>query len=158
MKNFDVFTNACWENLSFCNTFQRSLQGLGMLDIEKLFWGSKHAENVRGIYGTKLSENEKSYIPLEYNESEWFRQKLLEDRSEKVIEKRIQYEMKMKAISWVIGYGISRILPDILEIKKNIKKVKSESVIDGVEQIRLLTLAILSENVDCFNIVLHYVD
>lgn len=21
MKNFDVFTNACWENLSFCNTF-----------------------------------------------------------------------------------------------------------------------------------------
>lgn len=114
-KNFDVFTNACWENLSFCNTFQRSLQGLRMLDIEKLFWGSKHAENVTGIYETKHSENEKSYIPLEYNESEWFRQKLLEDRSEKVIEKRIQYEMKMKAISWVIGYGISRILPDILE-------------------------------------------
>lgn len=88
MKNFDVFTNACWENLSFCNTFQRSLQELRMLDIEKLFWGSKNAENVTGIYGTKLSENEKSYIPLEYNESEWFRQKLLGDRSEKIIEKK----------------------------------------------------------------------
>lgn len=158
MKNFDVFTNACWENLSFCNTFQRSLQELRMLDIEKLFWGSKNAENVTGIYGTKLSENEKSYIPLEYNESEWFRQKLLGDRSEKIIEKKIQYEIKMKAISWVIGYGISQILPDILEIKKSIKKVKSESVFDGVEQVRLLTLAILSENVDCFNIVMHYVD
>lgn len=47
---------------------------------------------------------------------------------------------------------------DILEIKKSIKKVKSESVFDGVEQVRLLTLAILSENVDCFNIVMHYVD
>lgn len=93
-----------------------------MLDIEKWFWGSKNAENVTGKYGTKLSENEKSYIPLEYNESEWFRQELLEDRSEKIIEKKIQYEIKMKAISWVIGYGISRILPDILEIKKSIKK------------------------------------
>lgn len=64
----------------------------------------------------------------------------------------------MKAFCWVIGYGISRILQDILEMKKSIKKVKSESVFDGVEQVRLLTLAILSENVDCFNIVMHYVD
>lgn len=74
------------------------------------------------------------------------------------MKKRIQYEKKIKAISWVIGYGIFRILPDTLENKKGIKNVKTESVFDGVEQIRLLTLAILSGNVDCFNIVLNYVD
>lgn len=160
MKNCDAFTNACWKNMSFCNTFQRTLQGFTKLDIDKLFWGSKHTESVTDtcMYSTKLSGNEKSYIPLEYNESEWFLQKLLEDRSEKVTEKKIQYERKMKAISWVIGFGISRILPDILEIKKSIKKVKSESVFDDVEQIRLLTLSILSDNVECFNTVLNYVD
>lgn len=43
-----------------------------MLDIEKLFWGFKNVENVIGIYGIKLLENEKSYIFLEYNELEWF--------------------------------------------------------------------------------------
>lgn len=157
MENFDVFTNACWKNLSFCNTFQRTLLEFTKLNIDELFLGSKYAESVTSTYGTKLSEKkEKCYISLRYNESEWFRQKLLEDRSEKVIENSIQFGRKIKAISWVIGYEIFRILPDILKIKKGNRK--PESVFDSVEQIRLLTLAILSENEDCFDTVLNYVD
>lgn len=161
MENFDVFTNACWENSSFCKTFQRTLQEFTKLDIDELFWGSKYAQIVTStcIYGTKLSEKkEKGYISLRHNESEWFRQKLLEDRSEKVIENSIQFGREIKAISWVIGYNISEILSDILNIKKGNRKIKPESVFDSIEQIRLLTLAILSENEDCFDIVLNYVD
>lgn len=161
LKNFNVFTNACWGNTLFCHVFQQTLKEFNELKIEELFWGSKCAEFVTDacMNKQKISEKKmKAHIPLKYNDSEWFRQRLLEDRLDVIIENRTMIKRKIKAISWVIGYGIFRILPDILGKKKDIKKVKYGSVFDGVEQIRLLTLGILSGNVDCFDIIFNYVD
>lgn len=160
-KKLNVFTNAYWRNPLFCHVFQQTLKESTELNIEELFWGSKCAELVpdKCMYKQKLTVKKmKAHIPLKCNDSEWFRQRLLEDRLEMIIEKRIMIKRDIKSISWVIGYGIFRILPDILGKKEDIKKVKYGSVIDGVEQIRLLTLAILSENVDCFDIIFDYVD
>lgn len=161
-KKLNVFTNACWGNPLFCHVFQQTLKKSTELNIEELFWGSNCAELVTDTYmykQTKITEKEmKAHIPLKYNDAEWFRQRLLEDRLEMIIENRTMIKRKIKAISWVIGYGIFRILPDILWKKKDDKKVKYGSEIDGVEEIRLLTLAILSENVDCFDIIFDYVD
>lgn len=153
-----VFTNNCWKNKSFCNAFRSELQRKDRSYIDDLFWKCQDENISSRFYKIELSKRkEKNYISLKNDDSEWFRHKLLEDRTETVSENKIEYGKKIKAVSWVLGYGIHQILPELLTDQKNAKKMTNRWATDRdeLEKIRFLILAIFSHSLECFNIALN---
>lgn len=152
-----VFSNNCWKSKSFCNAFRSELQIKERSDINDLFWKWQDEHISSHSYKTELSKRkEKNYISLKRDDSEWFRDKLLEDRTETVSENKIEYEKKIKAVSWVLGFGIYQILPELLTDQRDAKKMKNMWATDELEKIRFLILAIFSQSKECFNIALNF--
>lgn len=144
---FQVFTNNCCKNISFCDAFQSELQGKDKSVIDDLFW---KCQNIKRSTRLLSNKTDKKYISLKNDDSEWFRHKLLEVRTETISKNRIEYELKIKAVSWVFGYGIHRIFPGLLTDQMNAKKMTHRWEIDSSEMIRFLMLAIFSKNIKCF--------
>lgn len=156
VNNLHVFTHKCWENKSFCNAFRSELQSKDRSDIDDLFWKWQDGNISSRSYKIELSKRKgKNYISLKHDDSEWFRHKLLEDRTETVSENKIEYIKKMKAVSWVLGYGIYQILPELLTDQKDAKKMTNMWATDELEKIRFLILAIFSQSLECFHIALN---
>lgn len=152
-----VFSNNCWKSKSFCNAFRSELQIKERSDIDDLFWKWQDENISSHSYKIELSKRkEKNYISLKRDDSEWFRDKLLEDRTETVSENKIEYEKKIKAVSWVLGFGIYQILPELLTDQRDAKKMKNMWATDELEKIRFLILAIFSQSKECFNIALNF--
>lgn len=152
-----VFSNNCWKSKSFCYAFWSELQRKERSGIDELFW-KLQVENISShSYKIELSKRkEKNYISLKRDDSEWFRDKLLEDRTETVSENKIEYEKKIKAVSWVFGFGIYQIIPYLLTDQRNAKKITNMWATDELEKIRFLILAIFSQSKECFNIALNF--
>lgn len=154
-----VFTNDCWKDISFCNAFRSELQSMDRSDIDDLFLKCQNENLFSGLYTIGLSKRkETSYISLKNDDSEWFRHQLLEDRTETVSENRIEYKKKIKAVSWVLGFGIDQILSELLTDQRDAKKMTNMWATDVLEKIRFLILAIFSQSLECFNIALKRVD
>lgn len=152
----DVFSNNCWKSKSFCYAFWSELQRKDGSDIDDLFWKWQDENISSHSYKIELSKRkEKNYISLKRDDSEWFRNKLLEDRTETVSENKIEYEKKIKAVSWVLGFGIYQIIPYLLTDQRDAKKMTNMWETDELEKIRFLILAIFSQSKECFNIVLN---
>lgn len=152
-----VFSNNCWKSKSFCNAFRSELQIKERSDIDDLFWKWQDENISSHSYKIELSKRkEKNYISLKRDDSEWFRDKLLENRTETVSENKIEYEKKIKAVSWVLGFGIYQILPELLTDQRDAKKMKNMWATDELEKIRFLILAIFSQSKECFNIALNF--
>lgn len=153
---FHVFTNKCWKDISFCNAFRNELKESERSDIADLFWKCKNENRSSQIYKIGLcKKKEKNYISLKTDDYEWFRHKLLEDRTEMVSESEIKYEMKIKAVSWVFGFGIHQILPYLLTDQTDAKEMPNRWKTGALEKIRFLILSILSQSLDCFLIALN---
>lgn len=151
-----VFTHNCWKNDSFCNAFRSELQSKDRSDIDDLFWKWQDENISSRSYKVELSKRKgKNYISLKHDDSEWFRHKLLEDRTETVSENKIEYIKKIKAVSWVLGYGIYQILPELLTDQKDAKKMTNMWATDELEKIRFLILTIFSQSLECFHVALN---
>lgn len=151
-----VFSNNYWKSKSFCDAIRLELQRKERSDIEDLFWKWQDENISSRSYKVELSKRkEKKYISLKRDDSEWFRDKLLEDRTETVSENKIEYEKKIKAVSWVLGYGIYQILPELLTDQKDAKKMTNMWATDELEKIRFLILTIFSQSLECFHVALN---
>ncbi|XP_061176059.1 serine/threonine-protein phosphatase 6 regulatory ankyrin repeat subunit A-like [Saccostrea echinata] len=154
MKYLEVFTNNCWEDKSFCEMFCSSIQDMVLSDFETMFLSPRHI-NRRDYRIERSAKKAKYYVSLKSNDYEWFREKLLEDRTENVSEDKIFYEGNAKAVSWVIGYGKGGLFEEIDNKAENSKYwIGHKPSRDNVEQIRLLLLAIFSKDFKCFEIIL----
>lgn len=154
-----VFSNNYWKSKSFFNAIRSELQRKERSDIDDLFWKWQDENLSSHSYKIELSKRkEKNYISLKRDDSEWFRDKLLENRTETVSENKIEYEKKIKAVSWVLGFGIYQILPELLTDQKDAKKMKNMWATDELEKIRFLILAIFSQSKECFKIALKFAD
>ncbi|XP_062594933.1 ankyrin-1-like [Saccostrea cucullata] len=157
LKYLEAFTNKCWNDELFCRMCCTSIQQMELSDFEITFLSLKPIDH-RDYRIERSDKKAKRYLSLKSNDCEWFREKLLEGRTENVIEDNIYYEGNVKAVSWVIGYGISSLLKDIVSKAKHSRYWIEQSSSDDVEQIRLLLLAIFSEDYKCFEIIVRCVD
>lgn len=152
MEYLDVFTNPCWKAESFCTVFKRVMKSNTDSNFFQLFFKEKPEKPYTLNYRIDVSKKfAKNYTFLKSNDFEWFRQKLLEERIEKVIGSRIHFEGRVKAISWVFGYGIDQLLPLSAMNEKCFKSLADS------DHIRLLILAIFSKNEECLKIALNFV-
>lgn len=152
---FQVFTNNCWKNIFFCNAFRSELQRKERSVIDDLFW---KCQNKKRSLRSLSNRKDKDYISLKNDDSEWFRHKLLEDRTETVSGNIIGYEMNIKAVSWVFGFGIYKIFPELLTDQRDARKMTNRWATDALEKIRFLILAIFSQSLECFKIALNLAD
>lgn len=151
-----VFSNNYWKSKSFCDAIRLELKRKERSDIDDLFWKLQDEKISSHSYKIELSKRKrKNYISLKRDDSEWFRDKLLEDRTETVSENKIEYEKKIKAVSWVFGFGIHQIIPYLLTDQTDDKKMTNMWATDELDKIRFLILAIFSQSKKCFNIALN---